>query len=176
MQEGYCSLDLEASFGKGESNHNGLANIAEWVSELSDTLANSAAEELCQNHMSSADSSSDLKHSHSNTSFSTYHLEFDLFLKDSDIHDLDPNLKAQDFDELRQNFLQNSFEKDFSDEEWEGKFKSWHKYADTYAGEDSLKAMHYALLPDRHAFAASLGHGPKIEDVHLGRQTERVQL
>ena len=97
--------------------------------------------------MSSAVDSSDPRRSTSNTSFSTYHPEFDLFLKDANIHDLDPDLKPQGFDDLQHILTHGCHETDFSDSEWEDKFKSWHRYADKHAGEDSLKAMHYALLP-----------------------------
>ncbi|OQV10639.1 hypothetical protein CLAIMM_14606 [Cladophialophora immunda] len=124
----------------------------DWVYHLPETFdkidsTNTADTLYDQETMSSVGDSSSLMRSESSKSLSTYHADFDTFLRDTYIHDLDPDLKPRGFDDLQRRLTRKDFENDFSDAEWEDKHKIWHRYADKHAGEDSLKAMHYALLP-----------------------------
>jgi hypothetical protein len=97
--------------------------------------------------MPSTGDSSNLQRSDSIKSFSTYHAEFESFREDANIHGLGPELNPQDFDDLQRDLAPEDSDLDFSDREWADKLKTWQRFANMHSGEDSLKAMHYALLP-----------------------------
>jgi len=63
------------------------------------------------------------------------------FLRDTNVRDVDQDLKSQGFDDLQYSVTHERPKQDFSGSERQYKFRNWQ--TDKHVGADSLKAIHY---------------------------------
>ena len=63
------------------------------------------------------------------------------FLRDTNVRDVDQDLKSQGFDDFQYSVTHERPKQDFSGSERQYKFRNWQ--TDKHVGADSLKAIHY---------------------------------